>query len=101
MKKHFLIILALLFFLGCSYPNTWYKYGTSFEQAQKDWQECRYEATKYANPSNSLSSFPGIKVEEQCMCLRGYYLIDTDKIKVNRLQVHNPFYGQMYNVAGD
>jgi hypothetical protein len=82
--KTLALVVAGLLMAGCASNMAYYNPKKSNDEAQKDWNECRYDATKFGYvPMWGTGVGPGIEqalrereVFARCMDSKGYYQVD-------------------------
>ena len=100
MKK-FLMIVPLLVLIasltGCT--SYWYQEGKTYEECQRDLQQCVAEMKKYSDKGTNLGVYD-LRFEKDCMKQRGYRLVKERKLPLRvRRQGPDSFVGT-YGVAG-
>lgn len=72
----------------------WYQEGRTYEEAQKDFQECKYDAVKYGYVPIQYNAYPsapgaagleqGLRQNEimtECMKSKGYHLVPRSNLE--------------------
>jgi len=91
MKSIFKPIGVMILISGCATStNVWYNPSVSQQQAQKDWNQCEYEASRGAyTPMGAFDSpissgiqegFQKVSLMSKCMTAKGYYLTNQEDI---------------------
>lgn len=78
--------ISILVGSGCASRNVWVRDNTDGAQAQKDFNECKYDSNKssfvpYGDGRSPISAgfqegFQGANLMSQCMRAKGYYLVN-------------------------
>ena len=102
--KYLVFLFVFASITGCSSQMAWVRNNTDSEQAQKDFNECKFESTKnsfvpYGTGISPISAgiqegFQKSTLMNQCMEAKGYFLIsktDLEKKKINRENTINEY----------
>lgn len=84
--SHTFMLFALLLSFGCAPSRVWVNPSKNGDEAQKDFRECQYDANKssytpYGDGRSPISAgvqegFQSVTLMNDCMRLRGYYLVN-------------------------
>jgi len=84
--KFLFLLLLTISFTGCAGNKLWIRDSTSAEQANKDFNECKYDSSKssfvpFGNGISGMSAgfqegMQSANLMSQCMSSRGYYLVN-------------------------
>lgn len=94
MRNIFQLIAITIIISGCATStNTWYNPSVSQQQAQTDWNQCEYEASRGAyTPMGAFDSPISAGIQEgiqkaslmsKCMTAKGYYLTTQENINAS------------------
>jgi hypothetical protein len=85
--KTLALVVAGLLMVGCASNKAYYNPKKTHDEAQRDWNDCRYDATKfgYVPMWGATGVGPGVEqairendIMKQCMDSKGYYLVERD-----------------------
>jgi hypothetical protein len=117
MKNKIQLLIVTMLITGCAASTkTWYNPSVTQQQAQTDWNQCEYDASKgsytpmgaFDSPISSgiQEGFQKISLMSKCMTARGYYL--TEQENINRsappiyetTSIYNPEEVSWFNQEG-
>ena len=91
MKNMIFLFVVLSTLVGCAASTqVWYKQSATNQQAQTDWTQCEYEASRGSyTPMGAFDSpisagiqegFQKVSLMNKCMTAKGYYLTEKENV---------------------
>ncbi len=93
------IIIVLLLSCGCS--QYWYQEAKTFDQCDRDRQDCFNELNKRTDFGNVTAEYE-VKFMEDCMAKKGYHAVEQDQlpVEVKRQEPPTSLHWRAKGIAG-